>query len=124
MDWKIPNKRHFKIIQILRSIMQYGIDIIWTARYEGPPDYVKDGTQKIRAQKDVVFYSDFTIHMERRQNGGQNYYTSHWEKMGSLESPTESVDRINYITIQKMNAEAKAKQEGTLSTEVEAVVVA
>lgn len=111
LDWKIMNNRHLKIIQICRAIMNFGVDIYWTARYEGPPDYVKDGTQKIRAQKDVPFYSDIIIHMERRQTGtgqnSKNLYTSHVEKLGSYEALSEPIDRINWRKLQDILEEAK-----------------
>jgi hypothetical protein len=123
MDWKIPNNRHFKLIQICRAIMKSGTDIVWTARYEGPPDYVEDGTQKIRAQKDVSFFSDIRIHMEKRVVGKQNYFTSHIEKLKDLETPNETTDRINFIEIQKILKKAKAKKEETLSEEVEAILI-
>lgn len=122
-DWKVMNNRHFKIIQICRAMLKLGIDIIWTARYEGPPDYVKDGTQKIRAQKDVSFYSDIRIHMEHRTQGTQKLYTSHVEKLGAFESPVEPIDRINYVKIQQIYKEAKEKHLATLSEDVEAIVV-
>lgn len=123
IDWKVPNNRHFKLIQICRTIMNFGIDIVWTARYEGPPDYVKDGTQKIRAQKDVSFFSDMRIHMERRTVGKKNFFTSHFEKLADLEPPTEPFDRINYIKIQNILKEAKVKRDEKLSEEVEAILI-
>lgn len=123
LDWKVPNNRHFKIVQICRAILKLGVDIIWTARYEGPPAYVKDGTQKIRAQKDVSFFSDIRVHMEHRVAGKNNQYTSHIEKLEGYETPTEAIDRINYIEIQKILKEAKAKKEEALSEEVEAILI-
>lgn len=122
-DWKIPNNRHFKIVQICRAILKLGVDVIWTARYEGPPSYVKDGTQKIRAQKDVSFFSDIRIHMEHRVAGKNNQYNSHIEKLEGFETPTKAIDRINYIKIQKVLKEAKEKKNSTLSEEVEAILI-
>jgi hypothetical protein len=121
-DWKVMNNRHFKLIQICRAIMRYGVDIIWTARYDGPPSYVKDGTQKIRAQKDVSFYSDIRVHMEHRVIDGptkRNIFTSHIEKLGSLEAPAESFDRLSYVKIQQIYSKKKKELEESLSEEAE-----
>jgi len=125
-DWKVMNNRHHKLIQICRAIMRYGVDIVWTARYDGPPAYVKDGTQKIRAQKDVPFYSDIRVHMEHRVIEGQvkkNIFTSHIEKLGSLEAPATSIDRLSYAKIQKAYSSAREAHNEALSEDVEAIVV-
>lgn len=125
-DWKVMNNRHHKLIQICRAIMRYGVDIVWTARYDGPPAYVKDGTQKIRAQKDVPFYSDIRVHMEHRVIEGQvkrNIFTSHIEKLGSLEAPATSIDRLSYAKIQEAYSNARKAHNEALSEDVEAIMV-
>ncbi len=116
-DWKIPNKRHLKVIQICRALLKLGIDIVWTARYEGPPDYVKDGSQKIRAQKDVIFFADICIHMERRVQSGKNVFISHIEKLGAYEAPEDPINRINYVKIREALSKARKEKEQKLAEE-------
>jgi hypothetical protein len=123
-DWKIPNKRHLKVIQICRALLKLGIDIVWTARYEGTPDYVKDGSQKIRAQKDVIFFSDICIMMERRIMGGKNVYISHIEKLGAFEAPEDPINRISFAKIRETLSTAKkqkAEADAAESDEVQII---
>lgn len=122
-DWKIPNKRHLKVIQICRALLKLGVDIIWTARYEGPPDYVKDGSQKIRAQKDVIFFSDICCHMERRVRSGKNAFITHIEKLGAFEAPEDPIDRINYVKIRAVLKEAKDKKQAEEDAEPDEIQV-
>lgn len=122
-DWKIPNKRHLKVIQICRALLKLGIDIVWTARYEGPPDYVKDGSQKIRAQKDVIFFADICIHMERRVQSGKNVYISHIEKLGAYEAPEDPINRINYIKIKGALSEAKKAKDAADAAEEDEIQI-
>jgi hypothetical protein len=129
IDWKIPNKRHFKLIQICRSIMRYGVDIIWTAKYEGTPAYIEDsGEKKIRCNKDVEFYSDIQIGLDKKQAGAEQLYNAWFKKLGNYETPTDIHNKITWAKIQgvyaieKLAKEAKDAAEAD-TEEVEVVVV-
>jgi hypothetical protein len=123
IDWKIPNKRHFKLIQICRAIMRYGVDIVWTAKYEGVPAYIKEkdagAEDKIRCQKDVEFYSDIEIGLDKQPTPNEILYSGAFEKLGSYDTPTGIYNRLTWAKIQEVYAEAKAEQQKVDEEEAE-----
>ena len=110
-DWKVPNKKHYEILGILRSLIKYGINIVFTAREKETPDYVKEKPQStkdiIRAQKDVPFLADVIIHLRKVVGVNQTRYWGHIIKLSGLNSPN---DLIENVTFEKINTLIEVKE--------------
>lgn len=103
LDWKIMNKRNREIVGVLRSLVRYGINVVFTAREEIPPEYVvRTGAMsvkdKIRAHKDLAFDADVIFNLKR--SGGK--YLAVCEKLGGRKVPTEPIENLTYEKIAEL----------------------
>ena len=115
-DWGIPNKRHAEMLGILRSLIRYGINIVFTARERDQPDYVKDTKvqtlrDKIRSQKDVLFLADVIVHLKKFVDVGKVRYLAQIHKLEGLAPPTEQIENITFEKLVKLKEEIEKKIE-------------
>ena len=114
-DWKVPNKKHFELLGILRSLIKYGIFIVFTAREEKTPDYAQQQNKNpllkdiIRAQKDVPFLADIIIQSVKRENQGQVKNYALIKKLRGLPVPNQMVENISYDKIINLIKQQKEK---------------
>lgn len=99
-DWKVPNKKHYEMLGILRSLIKHGIYVVFTAREREIPDYVvqtKPRTLKdvIRSQRDVPFLADIIINL-RREN---TKYMANLIKLNALPIKEEKIENIDFEKI-------------------------
>ena len=96
--WKVATHKHQTIILVLRTLVKYGVNVVFTAREKSVPEYATNkpqGKEKIRCQKDVPFAADIIINL-RRDNGK---YLAYIEKLGVRKSPTKPIEEITYEKI-------------------------
>ena len=114
-DWKVPNKKHFELLGILRSLIKYGIFIVFTAREEKTPDYAQQQNKNpllkdiIRAQKDVPFLADIIIQSVKRESQGQVKHYALIKKLRGLPVPTQMIENISYNKIIDLIKQQKEK---------------
>ena len=105
-DWKVPNKKHYEMLGILRSLIKYGINIVFTARERETPDYVKEKPQStkdiIRAQKDVPFLADIIIHLRKVVGVNQTKYWGTIIKLSGLSPPNNMIENVTFEKIQQL----------------------
>ncbi|MEK6883857.1 MAG: AAA family ATPase [Nanoarchaeota archaeon] len=105
-DWGIINKKHHEILGILRTLIKYGIYVVFTAREQSIPDYAKEKTatvkDKIRSQKDVPFLSDVIFNLKKVQGQNTTKYWSQCIKLSGLPTPNEFLENLNFEKISKL----------------------
>ncbi len=106
MDWGMINKRHHEILGILRTLIKYGIYIVFTAREAKIPDYAKEKTStvkdKIRSQKDVPFLADIIFHLRKVKGQKETKYWADCHKLSGLEPPTDYLESLTFEKIEKL----------------------
>ena len=113
-DWGVPNKKHAEMLGILRSLIKYGIYIVFTARErEAPPDYAQQlkvitMKEKIRAQKDVPFLSDVIINLKKTATTTGTKYMGQIAKFNGLPIP-DPVENVTYDTLVRLMDEQEKK---------------
>ncbi len=106
MDWGMINKKHFEILGILRTLIKYGIYIVFTAREKNIPDYAKEKTatvkDKIRSQKDVPFLADVIFHLKKVQSEDKTRYWGNCIKLSGKSPPSDYIESLNFEKIDKL----------------------
>ncbi len=103
MDWGMINKKHHEILGILRTLIKYGIYVVFTAREAKIPDYAKDKTpstkDKIRSQKDVPFLADVIFRLKKVKSDTETKYWASCEKLSGLDTPSGFIEKLNFQKI-------------------------
>ena len=107
LDWKIMNKRHTELVNILRQLNKYGIYIIFTAREDNPPEYAIKSMNvevkyKIRSQKDLPFVADVVLNMKKTQQGQTIKYMGFVEKLSGKPRPIQPIELPTFEKIQEL----------------------
>jgi len=115
-DWRIMNNRHEELLGILRSLIKYGINIVFTARESTPPEYVKNTAtlkDRMRAQKDLPFVCDVIFHLNRRIAGGKFIYVAECEKLLAFNPPKSEIFNVDYNKIKELIEKAENENSQT-----------
>lgn len=103
LDWKICNRRSYDILNALKSLNKSGVNIIFTAREEVVPEYLKDEKSatknKIRCQKDVPFLSDITFQLKKEFKQGGWTYNAYCEKLSGLPILNQPIINLDYYKL-------------------------
>jgi len=103
MDWGIINKKHYEILGILRTLIKYGIYVIYTAREAKIPDYAKEKVastkDKIRCQKDVPFLADVIFNLKKVQSDKLTRYWGSCIKLSGLPTPANYIENLDFKKI-------------------------
>lgn len=98
IDWKVANNKHEGTIRILRSLIPYGVNIVFTAKEKSVPEYATktpSNKEKIRCQKDIPFSSDLIFNLIK-QDGK---YLAKCEKLGIKEDTNITIEKLTYDKI-------------------------
>ena len=108
LDWKLMNKRHLILVNILKQLNKYGIYVVFTAREDNPPEYAQkvanvEVKDKIRAQKDLPFVADVIINLKKQVVQGQLIkYMGFIEKLSGKPRPVQPLENPTYEKIQNL----------------------
>lgn len=106
LDWKMANRRHYDIINALKSLNRKGVHIIFTAKEEVIPEYLRDEKNvtknKIRCNKEIPFVADITFQLKKEFKNGVWLYLAYCEKLAGLPIPNQPTEDINYEKIIKL----------------------
>ena len=109
LDWKMANRRHYDIVECLKALNKYGVNVIYTARErEPPPDYISTSNrelstkEKIRSQKDLPFTADIRFQLQRKKMQNEYKYLATCEKLQGLAPPVKPIENISYDKIIKL----------------------
>ena len=98
LDWKVANNKHEGTIRVLRSLIPYGVNIVFTAKEKSVPEYATktpSNKEKIRCQKDIPFSSDIIFNLIK-QDGK---YLAKCEKLGVKEDRDIVIEKLTYEKI-------------------------
>ena len=116
-DWGMMNDRHYKLIVVMRKLLDYGINLVATAREKRCPEYVATPlavsmSDRIRAQKDVPFWFSTIINLQVRrvqsQTADNKRYMSVIEKLETFDYKGDIIENLTY---QKLKALIDKKRE-------------
>lgn len=96
--WKVATNKHKSIILVLRSLVNMGIYIVFTAKEKSVPEYATNkpqGKEKIRSQKDVPFATDVIINLKRESGK----HVAYIEKLGVQKPPSTPLYEITFEKI-------------------------
>lgn len=107
LDWGFITARHRNIIGTLKSLTNYNINIVFTAREKTIPEYiVKTGDNtlkdKIRCQMDLPFDADVIFNLKKVVNGNNVSYKAYCEKLGAKQTNMLPIELINYEKIKEL----------------------
>lgn len=123
-DWGMMNSRHYKLIVVMRKLLDYGINLVGTARESKSPDYdYKDKpaavtltlSDKIRSQKDVPFWFSTIINLQIKRvkvgNSVQKKFVAAIDKLETFNHDGEPIENLTYKKIKEL-IDQKRKESG------------
>jgi hypothetical protein len=123
LDWKLMNGKHYRLITAMRGLLDYGINVVGTAREQKTPSYLKSQEEarnipvkdRIRAQKDVLFWFSSIINLYKKPYRDPttkktfNKYYAKIEKLETLDVSNEIIENLNYEKLKNLISEERKK---------------
>ena len=110
-NWYLPTNKHYNIVEILKKLNDYGVNIVFTARIKTVPDYVKKDKKKtmnveafeerIKCQKALPYSCDVVVRQVLTQENKRLSIIEKWYD----ESAKDKI--IENLTFDKLKKELK-----------------
>jgi len=118
-DWGMMNTKHYRLIVTMRRLLDYGINIVGTARERRSPDYIEKPQsvtlgERIRSQKDIPFWFSTIVNLQTKKvkkgtGEVERKYLAFIEKLETFDYQGEPIENITYEKLKKLIDEKREK---------------